>query len=173
MTAMGSKLPNGSSHLLFQQSKLWKKHDHLQTCIHLIGRCIEQRRGDVGLPDFMCQHCQQPFATMGGLREHMTKVHFETSGQLRIFDPAVDLHGGLPTCARCHTHFTSWDRVKYHIEFCGTCGVISESTNGRKAPRKKALQAQTACWKKLEPFRRNQILKFLRFSGMTWVPYEI
>ena len=93
----------------------------LHNIIEMIEQCRAARRTNdrpTGTPfNVTCQHCQKSFSSLKVLRQHLTKTHGERTGQIRVFNP-LDLHNGLPTCARCKESFTTWDRAKYHIEFC-------------------------------------------------------
>ena len=93
----------------------------LLNIIEMIEQCRVARRTPDSFPNISptitCPHCQKTFSSTSVLRQHLTKIHGERTGQLRVFNPS-DLYKGLPTCARCRESFTTWDRVRYHIEFC-------------------------------------------------------
>ena len=95
--------------------------DHLEQCLQQIELCIQTRRQQAGLSTlvhpYTCHHCGLPFETIVGLQAHLSKKHRDIPGQLRSFNPATDLQAGLPTCRRCHSHFTSWWALKHHVEY--------------------------------------------------------
>ena len=107
----------------------WTPH-FLQTNIDMIEKCRDARRQNdrpPGTPfNIQCSYCQKTFSTIKVLRQHITKIHGERTGQLRVFNPS-DLYKGLPTCARCLESFTTWDRVKYHVEFCCLMPLLQDT----------------------------------------------
>ena len=74
----------------------------------------------------------------------MTKKHSEQSGQIRVFNPQQDLQAGLPTCSRCNESFTSWQRLRYHIEFCCVSEPPQDHNKMFKALQEKLMEYQNA-----------------------------
>eukprot|EP00435_Cladocopium_sp_Y103_P000521 s4664_g1.t1 len=66
--------------------------------------------------DFVCDLCDQQFASLGALRRHQTRSHDTRPGPKRPVT-STDAHQGLPTCAHCLTRFTTWASFRHHIQF--------------------------------------------------------
>eukprot|EP00435_Cladocopium_sp_Y103_P074526 s151_g49.t1 len=65
---------------------------------------------------FPCDQCTASFDTLSALRRHQTRVHDSRSGPLRSI-VSTDAFQGLPTCAHCHTQFTTWANFRYHLQY--------------------------------------------------------
>eukprot|EP00435_Cladocopium_sp_Y103_P038168 s1308_g10.t1 len=65
---------------------------------------------------FTCDQCTASFDTLRALRRHQTRVHDSRSGPLCSV-VSTDAYQGLPTCAHCHTQFTTWANFRYHLQY--------------------------------------------------------
>ena len=95
----------------------WTSH-RTETALHTLLDFLPLRRSPDPSPDrpFECIYCAIRFCDLGQLRRHLTRVHDCREGQMRVMNPQIDLVDGQPTCARCHQSFTTWSRLKLHIE---------------------------------------------------------
>ena len=73
---------------------------------------------DTAVPDsqMVCPECCLPFASLMLLRKHLTEVHGDRPGAIRMATPA-DRAGGVPTCSRCLMQFTTYHSLTYHVQF--------------------------------------------------------
>lgn len=64
-----------------------------------------------------CTLCDASFWRLSDLRRHQTREHGIQAGRIRTFMFELHAHKGVPTCALCNAHFTTWRALKTHIEW--------------------------------------------------------
>ena len=77
-----------------------------------------QKEGPEGRLFLKCPHCGQECANKTVLGSHIAKMHAQTTRP--TFDRLVHSVGGRPRCSGCKELFSSWDRLRKHIEH-GAC----------------------------------------------------
>eukprot|EP00438_Fugacium_kawagutii_P032688 Skav221349 [mRNA] locus=scaffold1845:160888:167139:- [translate_table: standard] len=86
-----------------------------------IERFTQARRAETSIQAAMsdvhtCTHCGMTFSDLAHLRRHLTLVHHERAGRLRLFT-CDEFSYGVPTCTRCHATFSTWSSFRYHIVY--------------------------------------------------------
>ena len=91
-----------------------------------------QKEGPEGRLFLKCPHCGQECANKTVLGSHIAKMHAQTTRP--TFDRLVHSVGGRPRCSGCKELFSSWDRLRKHIEH-GACQFpVLESRQTRGEP---------------------------------------
>ena len=92
---------------------------------------ILQREGPDGRLFLRCPHCGHECANKTVLGSHIAKVHAQSTRQ--VFDRLKHSTGGRPRCSGCKELFSSWDRLRKHIEH-GACQFPVSETGPAQIP---------------------------------------
>ena len=95
----------------------WTSH-RTANAHHVLTHYIPDRRSHLSnnLQTFESIYCNLKFGDLGQLRRHCTRVHGIREGAYRVMNSSHDSLSGVPTCARCHKSFTSWQNLQRHVE---------------------------------------------------------
>ena len=89
----------------------------IQRAIHLRRQLSTEISSLNRVAAFTCTICDASFSRQNDLKGDQTRYHGIQAGRIRTLCFASHAPTGVPTCALCKSHFTTWRAIKTRVEW--------------------------------------------------------